>query len=125
MSNMKYPTEFIQNCCVDYSNGTPVYIICKRYQVPRSTVYRWLNQHKNLSPDEILTKKSLDNMRRKQERAEQMCQILKLVNCTISSLLRIKLYELEKLFHFITLGGGRGGSSKTRPFIMACHIRKD
>ncbi len=97
MNNMKYPTEFIQNCCVDYSNGTPVYIICKRYQVPRSTVYRWLNQRRNLSPDEILTKKSLDNMRRKQERAEQMCQILKLVNCTTSSPLRIKLYELEKL----------------------------
>ncbi len=97
MSNMKYSTEFIQNCCTDYNNGTPVCVICERYQVPRATVYRWLNQHKDLSPDEVLTKKSLDNMRRKQERTEQMCQILKLVNCTTSSPLRIKLYELEKL----------------------------
>ncbi len=97
MKSQKYSVEMIQLCCSEYRNGTPVSDICERYHIPRSTVYRWLQQYKSLPADIIPTKKELDNVRRKQERAEQICQILKLVNCAVSAPLQTKLYELEKL----------------------------
>jgi transposase InsO family protein len=99
MSRNSYPTETIIKCCTSYRAGPPVTSIVKESEVPRSTIYYWLKKHNNVSDaKEIKPQKELDNVRRTCEKAKQICEVLQLVNCTCHAPLKIKLYELEKLY---------------------------
>lgn len=99
MSKAYHSTEDAIRCCADYRAGKSVKSISNEYGIPRSTVYYWINKYKDI-PDvyDITLKKSFDNMRRKYEKSQQMCEVLKLVNCTQSSPMKEKLYELEQLY---------------------------
>lgn len=97
MKTNEHPIELVQKCCAEYYDGKPVTEISKENQVARCTIYRWLKQYKNLAPDLIPTQRALNNLRQKQQRTEQICQILKSVNCTASDPVPIKLAELERL----------------------------
>ena len=51
MKTNEYPIELVQKCCAEYYDGKPVTEISKENQVARCTIYRWLKQYKNLSPN--------------------------------------------------------------------------
>ena len=97
MKTNKHPIELVQKSWAEYYDGKPVTEISKENQVARCTIYRWLKQYKNLSPDLIPTQRALSDLRKKQQRTEQICQILKAVNCTASDPVSVKLSELERL----------------------------
>lgn len=99
MPRTTYPIETIIKCCSKYRAGEAVDIIVKEYEVPRSTVYYWINQYRDI-PDvnEITLKRALDRINRKYEKSKQICDVLKLVNCTCNAPLKTKLRELEKLY---------------------------
>lgn len=97
MKTNGHPIELVQKCCAEYYDGKPVTEISKENQVARCTICRWLKQYKNLAPDLIPTQRAFNNLRQKQQRTEQICQILKSVNCTASDPVPIKLAELERL----------------------------
>lgn len=97
MRKNTYPIEVVQKCCVEYGEGKPVSAINNETHISLSTIYRWISQYRTVPAEMIPTQKALDSLRRKAERAEQVCQVLKLVDCTISAPRRVKLYELEKL----------------------------
>ena len=86
-------------CCTDYRSGKSVSAITKEYSIPRSTVYYWLKKYKDI-PDANNTtlKKALNNVQMKYEKIQQICEVLKTVNCTPSSPLKVRLNELEKLY---------------------------
>lgn len=99
MSQVSYSPEKAIRCCSDYRSGESVNTIIQKYNVPRSTVYYWLKQYKDISNvNDITLKKTLENIRRKYEKSQQMCEVLKTVNCTQSAPLKVKLSELEKLY---------------------------
>ena len=99
MAKSYYPIELIQQCCSEYRTGTAVSELCRKYQIPRSTMYYWAKKYAGLpNATDIPTKKSLDNMRRAYEKTRQMYEVLKRVDCTASAPLQIKLYELEKIY---------------------------
>lgn len=92
-----YPMDIIQKCCAEHRAGKATPEIMRESHVPRSTLYRWFAKYRQLPTEAIPAKKELENLRRKQARTEQICQVLQAVNCTVSAPLREKLYELEKL----------------------------
>mgnify|MGYP001377115738 CR=1 FL=1 len=99
MIKSKYPIDIIKKCCAKYRDRVAVCDIVKATGVPRSTVYYWIKQYKEFdNPNDITLKKTLDNMQRKYEKSQQICQVLQSVHCTRSAPLKTKLYELEKLY---------------------------
>lgn len=97
MRKNAYPMDVVQKCCAQYRAGKAVPEIMRESHVPRSTLYRWFAKYKQLPAEVISTKKELENLRHKQARTEQLCQVLQTVNCTASAPLQEKLCELEKL----------------------------
>ena len=98
----KYTNEQIKKCCLAYRRGMPVSKLVKKYGVPRSTIYFWLKKYKDMPthhPDNYLNIAHNRPIEKKQkEKMKNICEILQKVDCTVSSPLRIKLYELEKLY---------------------------
>ena len=97
MANEKYSIELIQKCCKEYRAGALVRDLCAKYNIPRSTIYSWLERHRHDRTQDIQYKKRLAHLRAQHEKVKQINQVLKKVKCTVSSPLRVKLYELEKL----------------------------
>ncbi len=97
MSNQKYSAELIQKCCEDYRAGVSVATICKETGASRSSVYAWIAELGDNDPVDFTYKKSLAHLRKKYEKALQIIDILKAVDCTVSAPLRERLYALEKL----------------------------
>ena len=90
MTKSYYPIEIVQECCSEYRTGTTVRELCRKYQVPRSTMYYWMKKYADLpNAADIPTKKSLDSMRRAYEKIRQMYEVLKIVNCPMSAPLQI------------------------------------
>ncbi len=99
MQKNSHSIETIIDCCSSYRAGTTVAAIADQAGVSRTTIYNWLKQYGNvLEPKEIKLKKELDNVRRKYEKSQQICEVLQLVDCSCSSPLKVKLYELERLY---------------------------
>lgn len=99
MPRNTYPTETIQTCCSKFRNGEAVCEIVKETGVPRSTIYHWVRQYKDLDDlRDIPLKKRLDNLRRRYEKSQQICEVLRTVDCTCNSPLQTKLYNMEKLY---------------------------
>ncbi|MGI5960218.1 MAG: IS3 family transposase [Massiliimalia sp.] len=99
MARSSYTIDIIRECCSKFRNGEAVCDIIKETGVPRSTIYYWIKQYKGLDDlNDITLKKTLDNLQRKYKKSQQICEVLKSVNCTPNSPLKTKLYELEKLY---------------------------
>ena len=99
MTKSTYAIETIKECCLKYRAGVAVCDIVKATGVPRSTVYYWIKQYKEFDNlNDITLKKTLDNIKRKYEKSQQICEVLKSIHCTRNSPLKTKLYELEKLY---------------------------
>ena len=78
-------------------NHTPQ--ICHENQIPRSTFYRWIQGYQQTvtDTDAIVTPQEFLHLKRRVKTLEDMIQILKKVNCTVSSPLQEKLKTMEAL----------------------------
>ena len=66
MSHSKYPVDTVIECCSKYRAGESVATIVKEYGVPRSTIYHWIKQYRDI-PDfrDIKPRMQLGKLKRK------------------------------------------------------------
>ena len=97
---MNYTEEEKEVFVKCYQNGTPVIQICNDNQIPRSTFYRWIQKYQQTVTETgtIVTPQEFMHMKRKVEKLEGIIQVLKMVDCTVSSPLQDKLKALEVLY---------------------------
>ena len=99
MPKRTYPVETVVDCLSRYRAGETICSIMALHNVPRSTVYHWLKKYRDIqNPGDIRLKSELYNLRRKYEKLEKICNVLKRVNCSPSSPLQIRLHEMEALY---------------------------
>lgn len=99
MSHSKYPVDTVMECCSKYRAGESVATIVKEHGVPRSTIYHWLKQYRDLSnAEDIKPRMELGKLKQKLDKIRQINEVLKSVNCTRQAPLKARLYELEKLY---------------------------
>ena len=95
---MRYSEQEKIKIVCHFQNGATVQEICQQYGISRSTLYRWAAAPRTTTPDgEIFSLKEIRQLQRKVERLQAIVQILKVVNCTVSSPLHDKFAEMEKL----------------------------
>ncbi len=94
-----YTEEQKQELVKKYYDGESASVICLQSGVPRSTFYTWIKPYKILGAVLDFEVSAANYLRQKQHtvKLENMIEILRTVNCTITSPLQVKLKELEKL----------------------------
>lgn len=91
----KYTKEVISKVLRQYKEGTPIQIIIQHTGIPRSTIYHWIKTLP-LSEDTD-NEKTIRILEDKIKRLEEIIEILKKANCTVSAPLQERLYTLEFL----------------------------
>ena len=95
---MKYDPSVKHEIVTRYLGGESATYLSKKYDVSRSTIYRWKDNSAAVSGKEKLyTGNDIVVLERRVKKLENIVQILKTVNCTAHSPLRDRLNELEKL----------------------------
>lgn len=66
MSHNKYPIDTVMECCSKYRAGESVVTIVKEFGIPRSTIYHWIKQYRDI-PDfrDIKPRIELGKLKRK------------------------------------------------------------
>lgn len=97
---MKLTEEEKQAFVKRYQAGETVLQICSENQIPRSTFYRWIQKYQETvtATGTVVTPQEFLHMQRKVEKLEGMVQVLKKVDCTVTSPLQDKLKALEPLY---------------------------
>ena len=97
---MKFTKEEKTAFVKRYQDGETVLSICNENQIPRSTFYRWIQDYQQTVTDTgtVITPQEFLYLKRKIRKLEDMIQVLKKVNCTISSPLQEKLKAMEPLY---------------------------
>ena len=97
---MKFTKEEKMAFVKRYQDGETVIQICNENQIPRSTFYRWIQDYQQTVSDtgNIITPQEFLYLKRKVKKLEDTVQILKKVNCTVSSPLQEKLKAMEVLY---------------------------
>jgi len=82
-----------------YSTGTTTNILCKKYSVPRSTVYSWIHRYKKIrvGKSSLITARELYLLRKKLKCILTENSIYKECNCTKTSSLDDKISAIKKL----------------------------
>lgn len=97
---MKFTKEEKMAFVKRYQDGETVLSICNENQIPRSTFYRWIRDYQQTVTDAgtVVTPQEFLYMKRRIRKLEDMIQVLKKVNCTVSSPLQEKLKAIEPLY---------------------------
>ena len=97
---MKFTKEEKQAFVKHYQNGETVLQICNKNKIPRSTFYRWIQNYQRTvtKTGTVITPQEFSSLKRKVEKLEGIIQVLKTVDCTVSSPLQEKLKALESLY---------------------------
>ena len=97
---MKFTKEEKQAFVKRYQNGETVLQICNENKIPRSTFYRWIQNYQQTvtKTGTVITPQKFSSLKRKVEKLEGIIQVLKTVDCTVSSPLQEKLKALESLY---------------------------
>ena len=97
---MKFTKEEKLTFVKRYQNGETVIQICNENQIPRSTFYRWIRNYRQTVTDTgtVVTPQEFLYLKRRVKKLEDMVQVLKKVNCTVSSPLQEKLKAIEALY---------------------------
>ena len=98
--NKKHDEALINMVVAEHSNGQSVAMICSQYNLPRSTIYFWIKQHRAIKASdgtEVLYKDYLAHKRRV-DKLEERIAIIRASGCSISAPLKEKLFVLEKLY---------------------------
>ena len=81
------------------ANGTPVKELCRTYDIPRSTLYRWSRDLESSNKiNEVLLPKNYDALQQQVKKLENIISVLKSAKCTVHAPLKEKLLELELLY---------------------------
>ena len=96
---MKFTKEEKMAFVKRYQEGETVIRICNENQIPRSTFYRWIQDYQQAVTDAgtVVTPQAFQHLKRKAQKLEDMVQVLKTVDCTVSSPLQEKLKAMEAL----------------------------
>lgn len=83
-----------------FHQGAKSAALCEEFSISRSTLYRWASVYCTANPgsNRTFTIREYDMLCRKLKMAEQIIEILKVVNCTAHAPLKERLSELEKLY---------------------------
>ena len=97
---MKFTKEEKQAFVKRYQNGETVIQICNENQISRSSFYRWIQDYQQTvtGTGNIITPQEFLYLKRRVEKLEAMVQVLKKVDCTVSSPLQEKLQAMEVLY---------------------------
>lgn len=99
MSDKYTETQKIE-IVVQYTAGTSVAERCAQYDVPRSTLYFWINR---FSPLKTITEKTVYYqeyvyLKRHADKLERKLEVIKAAGCGMAAPLQEKLVALEKLY---------------------------
>jgi len=97
---MKCDNKLKKELVERYYNGGSVADICFENNIPRSTFYTWLKSYKTSytkSGYEVSANEFL-KMKQQIQKQQQIIEVLKSVDCTMTVTLKEKLYALEKLY---------------------------
>lgn len=95
-----YTQEQIAKCRAEYAKGKAIAKISTEQNIPRSTIASWLKRYNGLPiypPGYPYCSHKIYRQDEHLKKLEDICAILRQVECTVDSPLKIKLYELEKL----------------------------
>ncbi len=84
-----------------YRNGESVPLLIQKYQVPRSTIYGWIQKEdketKKKKDASVISAVELNNERRRAEKIERRLNVLQAAKCSPQSPLSEKLQEMARL----------------------------
>ena len=96
----KFTNAEKEKVVAEYSGGQSVASLCGQYDIPRSTLYFWINQYYQLrtSTDTIVYYHEYVELKRHTDKLEVQLEIIKLTGCGTAAPLQEKLAALEKLY---------------------------
>ena len=95
-----YTQEQIAKCRLEYKKGKTLSRISQEQNIPRSTVARWIKRYDGLPiypPGYPYVSHKINCQDAHLQKLEDICAILRQVQCSVDSPLKVKLYEMEKL----------------------------
>jgi len=95
----KFSAKFKREKVNQYAKGESVIALCKKHNIPRSTMYSWIRRYKKIrvGKNNIISARELDILNKKVKRLEDDNAILQECGCTVQSKLKDKLNAIEKL----------------------------
>jgi len=83
-----------------HTAGQSAAALCADYELPRSTLYSWINQYQQLksSNQSGISYKEYHNLKRRAEKLDEQLKVVKAAGCSPSAALQDKLTALEKLY---------------------------
>lgn len=94
---MQYPKEIKSQTIARYKSKESVISISNETGIPRSTVYRWLNESKN-SNHQNIKDKEIKELERKVEKLQTMLAIIRELGISINAPLKEKLNAMAPLY---------------------------
>ena len=95
---MPYSKSFKKQVLDLCQDGVSVSAVSKEYNVPRSTIYRWLKEENFVeTSDQVYLPNDIRSLERKVTKLEKIVTILKTVPCTVNAPLKERLNALEQL----------------------------
>lgn len=97
---MRYSDEEKRSLVLRYQNGESADHVCAETGIARSTFYSWVKPYQTTLTEAgtLVMPKEFASLKRRVEKLEAIIQVLKSVECTVSSPLPDKLKELERLY---------------------------
>lgn len=99
MSEKYTETEKIE-IVAQYTNGIPVAELCVQYDIPRSTLYFWINRFSSLKTvtEKTVCYQEYVDLKRRADKLERKLEVIKAAGCGMAAPLQEKLAALEKLY---------------------------
>ena len=95
----KYTEEFKRQAVIHFENTSSVEATCLKYNIARSTLYRWIKDYSNIGTEqESFTLADFETLKRKLTRANHLLQIIRLSNIIEQVDLQTKLPILTKIY---------------------------
>lgn len=96
---MAHTAEVKSTVLRQLAKGTPVKELCRAYNIPRSTLYRWSRdlESSNMT-SEVPSPKNYEALQQQVKKLENIISVLKSAKCTVHAPLKEKLLELELLY---------------------------
>ena len=97
---MRYTDKEKRQLVQRYQNGETVEHICAETGIARSTFYSWVKPYQTTLTEAgtLVTPQEFVLLKQRVEKLESIIQVLKTVNCTVSSPLKEKLTAMEALY---------------------------
>ena len=93
----KYNKEVINTIIGQHVKGQSVALLSAEHEIPRSTIYFWLKNHKKLKyRDKVeISHRDYYDLQRRVEKLEERLKVIKAAKCSLSAPLQEKLEALK------------------------------